>query len=336
MFDIYGIGNALVDAEVEISEQGLKDLGIEKGVMALIEEPRLNELNKNFEGFQIRRACGGSAANTIISTSMLGEHNYFSSKVAKDETGCFYIKDLQDNGVVTNMSEADSKEGTTGTCFVLITPDADRSMNTFLGITSEFSEADLNEEALSASKYLYIEGYLVCTEVSLNAALKAKEIARENGVITALSLSDPGIVGFFEEGMKKLVEDCDIIFCNKDEALAFTKKETLEEAAEVLREQVPLAVITLGADGALVVNKAQEIKIDGFEVKAVDTTGAGDSFAGGFLSALSKGYSLEQAGKLGCFISSRVVSTYGPRLQTTELTEVSAYSEKMNVPFKTL
>ncbi|RAP35381.1 adenosine kinase [Candidatus Marinamargulisbacteria bacterium SCGC AAA071-K20] len=326
MFDIYGIGNALVDAEVDVAEKTLADLGIEKGLMALIEEDRLKELNAGFEGRQIRRACGGSAANTIISSTMLGTQNYFSSKVASDEMGRFYIKDLKDHEVSTNMSEDSAQAGTTGTCFVLITPDADRSMNTFLGITSQFSIADLNETALGESKYLYIEGYLVCTKPSLEAALKAKEIAKAKGVKTALSLSDPSIVEFFYDDMSKLVAETDIIFCNKDEALAFTKTADLSSAVSELRKLVPLCAITLGADGALIVTKSEQLSISGFDVKAVDTTGAGDSFAGGFLAALAKGQSLEEAGKLGCYISSRVVSTFGPRLQEKHLSEVISFS----------
>ena len=161
MFDIYGIGNALVDSEVEVTNDELSQCGIEKGVMSLIQEDRLQELKKRFSGTRVRRACGGSAANTIISATLLGASSYFSSKVARHDMGCFYIEDLKSYGVCTSMTYEGSSKGTTGTCFVLITPDADRTMNTFLGITSTFSQEQIEESVITDSQYIYIEGYLV-------------------------------------------------------------------------------------------------------------------------------------------------------------------------------
>lgn len=328
MFDIYGIGNALVDVEIQVTASDLEKMDIQKGVMTLIDKNKLEQLKATFLSQHVKRACGGSAANTIIGATQLGSHCFFSAKVAEDDMGHFYAKDLVDHGVRTSLDSGDFPDGITGVCFVFVTPDADRTMCTYLGISSEFDESRLDLESISRSKILYTEGYLTCTGPSLKAALKAKEVAKLAGVKLALSLSDPSMLSFFYDGISQLAENVDILFCNKDEAMAYTKESTLSNVISRFKAQFPLSVVTLGSDGALIVSADDVYSISGHQVKAVDTTGAGDSFAAAFLHAVSKGFSLEEAGRLATFMSAQVVSTYGPRLHETELKTVKQFYAK--------
>jgi sugar/nucleoside kinase (ribokinase family) len=172
-YDVYGIGNALVDMEFEVSTDFLQKASIQKGLMTLVEESRQTEIISNLHGIQHKRSCGGSAANTMIAISQFGGKSFYSCKVANDETGNFYYKDLLENGVHTNLSTHHLEAGVTGKCIVLITPDADRTMNTFLGITSNFSQKELIEAHIMDSNYLYIEGYLVASPTGKEAAVKA-------------------------------------------------------------------------------------------------------------------------------------------------------------------
>src|SRR5690606_34991022 len=181
-------------------------------------EARQTELVNNLHGIQHKRSCGGSAANTLIAVAQLGGKGFYSCKVANDETGDFYTKDLLASGLETNLVDG-RESGITGKCMVMITPDADRTMNTFLGITETFSEKELRTEQLKNSKYLYMEGYLVTSPTGKAAAIKARDVARSSGVKTALTFSDPGIVGFFKTGFEEMIgEGVDIIFCNEAEA----------------------------------------------------------------------------------------------------------------------
>ena len=231
------------------------------------------------------------------------------------------------HGVDSNLSDESLEQGKTGKCIVMITPDADRTMNTFLGITGNIGYEQVNEEALSASQFLYIEGYLSSSPIALNAAVKAMEFARTNRVKTAFSLSDPNMVRFCRDGLERIIgEGVDILFCNKDEATMYTHQEDAEKAADSLRNIAKTVVITLGADGALVVSENELVRISGNPVKAIDTNGAGDLFAGSFLHALSKGHDLLEAGQLASFASAQLVTQYGPRLSDEKLHQVKQFA----------
>lgn len=319
-YDIYGIGAALVDTEIQIKDQELSDLGIEKGLMTLVDENRQTELLDKLSGHLVHStlASGGSACNSVIAANYLGTNNFFSCKVANDLNGQFFINDLNKAGVDTAGDKAFG-EGITGKCLVLISPDAERSMNTYLGISETLSEEQLDEEALKQSHYFYCEGYLVTSPTGRAAAIKAKGIAEQNQVKTALSLSDPGIVEFFKDGPKEIVGDgLDLIFCNKEEAFAWTNKNTIEEAAEALKTSAKSFAITLGAEGAYIYDGTDSFTVEGQAVEAVDTNGAGDMFAGTFLYAISNGKSYKEAAKLANKAAALVVSQYGPRLKPEE------------------
>ncbi len=316
IYDIYGIGAALVDTEIEVTDLDLKDLGIEKGVMTLVDEERQHQLMGSLASHLVtsNRASGGSAANSIIAASYFGARNFYSCRVANDENGSFYLTDLGQAGVDYHAHNG-SGEGITGKCLVMITPDAERTMNTFLGTSEHISVADIDEEALSNSRYAYIEGYLVTSETGLPAAIKLRELAEQHNIQTALSLSDPAIVNFFHDGITAMIgKGVDIIFCNAAEAMNFTKTDSLEAAAEALKQYTKTYAITRGSEGALLFDGEQHVEISAHPAKAVDTNGAGDMFAGAFLFAISRGMSYADAGALASKAAAKVVSQFGPRL----------------------
>lgn len=321
-YDVYGIGNALVDMEFEVTPAFLQEMNVQKGLMTLVDEARQVELVNNLNGIQHKRSCGGSAANTLIAVAQLGGRGFYSCKVADDETGDFYTKDLLASGLETNLVEG-RQDGITGKCLVMITPDADRTMNTFLGITETFSEAELREDQLKKSQYLYMEGYLVTSPTGKAAAIKARDLAKANGVKTALTFSDPGIVGYFKTGFEEMIgEGVDIIFCNEGEAKSFTGSDDLRTAFEVMKKVAKTFVITTGASGAMLWDGAKEIQVVAAPVEAVDTNGAGDMFAGAFLYALTQGKSFGEAGKLACACAGKLVTQFAPRLKKEQTLEI--------------
>lgn len=315
-YDIYGIGAALVDTELQVDNSDLNSLGIDKGLMTLVDETRQNELVSALQDHLVhsKRASGGSAANSVIAASYFGSKGFYSCKVANDENGTFYLNDLSAAGVESQQGNG-LAEGTTGKCLVLITPDAERSMNTFLGISESLSSDEIDTTALQNSKWAYIEGYLVTSETGKPAAENVRSIAQQNNTKVAVSLSDPFIAEHFRSGMMDIVGDnVDLIFCNEAEAQSFTQTDSIEQACEALKKYGQTFAITCGASGALVFDGTSLSKVDGTKCKAVDTNGAGDMFAGAFLHALCSHKSYVEAAQFANKAAAEVVSNYGPRL----------------------
>ncbi len=322
-YDVYAIGNALVDMEFEVHDAFFASHKIDKGLMTLVDEERQNYLLKALGNESKKRQCGGSAANTIIAVSQFGAKGFYSCKVAADPTGDFYLNDLVESGVDTNLKTQKRENGTTGKCLVLITPDAERTMNTFLGITGSLAKTEVDAEAIKNSQYLYMEGYLVASPTGKEAAIHARDIARASGVKTALTFSDVNMVKFFKDGLVEMVgPGLDLIFCNESEALAFAGTNSLMEAREALKKVAKNFVITLGENGAMIWDGVTFIDIEPYKVKAIDSNGAGDMYAGAFLYALSQGHTFASAGKLASMAASKVVSKFGPRLLTQETLEI--------------
>jgi len=314
-YHVYGMGNALVDIVTEVTDEFFKEHSIEKGFMTLVDENRQQQLTNAIHMPSADRQCGGSAANTIIGAAQFGASCFYSCKVANDEMGDFYHDDLTSHNVSTNLSPGAHEEGITGKCLVMTTPDAERTMNTFLGITASYSTKEVDETALRDSEFLYIEGYLVTGESGLNAMKEAKRLAEEYSVKTALTFSDPSMVKYFKDQMADVVgSGVDLLFCNEEEAMLFTETKTVDRAIEALKQKAKTFVVTLGARGSLVFDGSEEIKIDPFPTTAIDTNGAGDLFAGAFLYALTQGKTHAESGNLASLASSKVVSKWGPRL----------------------
>ena len=322
-YDVYGIGNAIVDMEFEVNDSFFKEHGIEKGMMTMVDEERQAVLVKAIQSKEVKQQSGGSAANSIIAVNQFGGKAYYSCKVANDPFGLFYLNDLQEAGVETNLDPKALEDGITGKCLVMITSDAERTMNTFLGITQNFSVQEVREEALRNSKFLYIEGFLVPGDSGREAMLHAKELARKHGVKVALTFSDPSMVKYFKSGLEQVVGDgVDLLFCNEEEAMLYTGKSSVAEAREELKKVAKQFAITQGKDGALVYDGENFISIEPNPVKAVDSTGAGDMFAGAFMYGISQGYDFAKAGKLASLASSKVVAKYGPRLDWPSVKEI--------------
>lgn len=315
-YNVYGIGNALVDIVTEVDDQFLEDHKIEKGFMTLVDEESQTRISNAINMNNSNMQCGGSVANSVIAVAQFGGSSYYSCKVANDELGNFYRKDLKANGVDTNLDDQELEAGITGKCLVMTTDDASRTMNTFLGITSDYSRAEIIEGHLKDSQYLYIEGYLVTSENGQDAMKHAKKLAEENGVKTALTFSDPSMVKYFKEPMESVIgASVDLLFCNEEEAMLYTGTDNLQDAREALKKDAKRFVITLGKNGAMIYDGDTFIDIEPYKVSAIDTNGAGDLFAGAFLYGITNGRSFADAGKLASLASSKVVTQFGPRLE---------------------
>jgi sugar/nucleoside kinase (ribokinase family) len=324
-YNIYGIGAALVDTEVEVSDAFLASAQIDKGVMTLVDEPRQAELLAALasENTHMLRKCGGSVCNSVVAASSLGAKAFFSGKVANDSDGQLYIDDLQEAGVA--FHSAGQESGITGKCLVMVTDDAERTMNTFLGASEALSAREIDQAALVNSEWFYVEGYLVTDEARTLATKVAVEAAKANNVKVAISLSDPFVVAVFGDALREVIGGgVDLIFCNKDEAMAFTGTDTLEAAAEALKRYTKTFAITDGANGAITFDGHTMNQSKGVEAKAIDTNGAGDMFAGAFLYAITSGKSYAWAASLANDCAARVVAQFGPRLEALEFNAIKA------------
>ena len=327
-YDVYALGNALLDIEFEVSTQILQTLGIEKGVMTLLDEAAQDKIISNLAQYDRKRSCGGSAANTLIAISQFGGKSFYSCKVADDEPGKFYTQDLLDCGVATNLEHHAPESGVTGKCLVFVTPDADRTMNTFLGISGELSNAELVPEAIKNAEYTYIEGYLVSGEHSKQAAVKAREMAQAAGNKVAFTLADLNMVKFFKPGLLEIIgSGVDFLFANESEALLMAETEDLNVAIDYLKTLAKGFAITRGPAGSVVFDGEKLIDIAPFPVKAIDTVGAGDMYAGAFLYGITNGMNFREAGHLASFASATLVTSLGARLKTEEVQALLAESK---------
>lgn len=317
-YDVYGIGHALVDMEFHIPDSFLTHAGLQKGSMTLVDETRQQHLLQQVANIPHHRSCGGSSANTLIGLAQFGGTGFHACKVANDEAGRFFAQDMHHNGVDNRLDEQ-PLPGTTGRCLVFITPDAERTMCTHLGISETFSAEQLSESILRQAEYLYIEGYLVTGPSSLAAAVEAANMARQHGVKTALTFSDSSMVSYFRDGLDAILGNgLDLLFCNESEALTFSSTNNLQQAKRQLTQIAQNISLTLGSQGATLYNGKEWIDIPAKPVSAVDSNGAGDLFAGAYLFGVTHGYSLAKTGQLACHASSVLVTQSGARLKKNQ------------------
>jgi sugar/nucleoside kinase (ribokinase family) len=319
-YKVYGIGAALVDTEVKVEDSDLAAMGVDKGMMTLVDAQRQQELLVHLEGHLIKasHASGGSAGNSMIATAQFGAPTFMSCKVAQDADGDIYLRDLEAAGV-DHCLTGERESGTTGKCLVLISPDAERSMNTHLAISESLSVDQVDAQAIAASEYVYIEGYLVTSPTGLEAAVKTRELAEAAGVKTALSFSDPGMVEFFRDNMAQIVGDgLDLIFCNEAEAKGWAASDNLDDAITAIKQVARQFVITRGSEGAITFDGEALAEIPPHRVQAVDSNGAGDMFAGAFLYAISRGEDFPTAGRFASLAAGKTVANYGPRLPAAD------------------
>jgi len=322
-FDVYGVGNALVDTEYEVDEAFINIAKLQKGVMTLVEaddrEKLIHLLEQEHEHRVVKQAGGGSAANTIVAVAQFGGTSFYSCKVANDDTGDFFMRDLKAAGVATNL-DTGRESGITGKCISLVTPDAERTMTTHLSITATLGVNELNPDALRQSDYLYIEGYLVTSPSAMAAAKEAQAIARAAGVKVSMTLSDPAMVDNFKHAFDELAEGgVDLIFCNEDEAKLWTAATSRADAMSRLKTICPRIAMTCGRDGAMVYDGKSVNLVPGFPAQAVDTTGAGDMFAGAFLYGITHGMSYLEAAKIANKAAALLVANFGARMATADV-----------------
>jgi sugar/nucleoside kinase (ribokinase family) len=285
----------------------------------LIDEQRQNSLVAQLGESHESMTCGGSAANTIIALAQMGARTHLDCRVASDMTGQIFARDLHDSGVNSNLDFKPLPAGVTGKCLVFVTPDADRTMNTFLGVSAELDSSDIDVEAIKHSEYIYIEGYLASAENTRDAAIEASRIAKSRDIKTSLTLSDPNMVKFFRASMEAMIGDkVDLLFANEDEAMELANTDNLDVAVQLFKKLARSFAITRGREGALLFDGVALIEVKPNQVQAIDTLGAGDMFAGAFLYGLSQGMSFHQSGDLASLASAKIVTQYGPRLKAAQ------------------
>lgn len=324
--DLTSCGAALVDTEIAVEDAALTSLRIDKGVMTLVDKEQRESLLKFFaEDLKTaEKSGGGSAANSLITASLLGKKSFLSCRVGQDDNGHQFLRDMANAGVSTNRN-AQGCDETTGQCLVMISPDAERTMCTHLGASALLSKKEVDEKAISTAKILYIEGYQVAADAGYEGSLYAFDVAKKADTITAMSLSDPAMATYFNERIHTFLEQgVDILFCNEDEARATAKLDKLEEAIEQIKHHCELLVVTQGENGALLVSESGQHSVSGVPTKAIDTNGAGDTFAGAFLSKLLDDASLAECAQFANRAASLVVSQYKPRLDRGTLQALRA------------
>lgn len=313
--DVFGIGNPLIDLMAHVPDAFLEAQGLEKDRMYLVDFEGQKELIWRLDKIQaeLLQAPGGSCANSMIGVCQLGGKAAYGGKIGKDKFGRIYKQKLAESHVVSSLGET---EGPTGSSLILVMEDASRTMNTHLGISQKFESSDISEELLKRTQYLYIEGYLWDTEEQKVAILQTIETARKHEVKISLSLSDPLCVERHRDDFNKLLKECvDLVFCNQEEACGLTGTMISQKALDCLSKDVAVVAMTLGEKGALVSHQNQTIYVNPYPIEAVDTTGAGDAFAAGFLYGITQGQSALESGRMAAAMAALVIGQLGPRFQ---------------------
>jgi sugar/nucleoside kinase (ribokinase family) len=317
MDKVLGIGNALVDIMTRLKDdQILKDFNLPKGSMQLIDEDFVSRINKATEDLEKLQSSGGSAANTIHGIARLGASTGFVGKVGEDELGDFFHDDMKKNGIDPKLFRTKT---TTGRSIAMISTDSERTMATLLGAAVELSPDELTEDLFKGYQYLHIEGYLILNHDLLK---KAFELAKKQGMQVSVDLASYNVVEDNLEFLQTFVKEyVDIIFANEEEAKSFTGKEP-EAALDDLAEVCDIAVVKVGKEGSFVKRGPEKVRIDPIDAKPVDTTGAGDAYAGGFLYGLIKGYPIDKCGYTGAVLAGKVIEGIGAKMDDEKWKEV--------------
>ena len=312
LYDVAAIGNAIVDVIAPAEDSFLEANGLAKGGMMLVDQAQSKALYaKMAPGVE---ASGGSAANTVAGLASFGGKGAFLGKVADDQLGEVFAHDMRAIGA--RFENTPLVGGlATAACMINVTPDGQRTMCTFLGASTAFTEADVDAEVIEASKIVYLEGYLFDADAARRAFAKAAGLARASGRMLALTLSDGFVVERHREGLLGFIEtQVDLLFANEVEAKALFQTDSFDHAAGALRERVKLAAVTRGEHGSVILTDGERLTVAAEPVeKVVDTTGAGDQYAAGFMFGLSRGRSLQACGQLASLAAAEVISHYGPR-----------------------
>lgn len=311
-YDVASLGNAIVDVIAATDDGFLAKHDIAKGIMTLVDEPRARQLLDVLG--ETRETAGGSAANTMAGLASLGGKGLFVGKVRDDALGKAFVKNMNEIGVRYVTRTANSGPAT-ACCLIAVTPDGQRSMNTFLGASRELSKADIDEAEIAKAEVLYVEGYLWDTPEAKEAIEIAMSAAKAAGKKVAFTLSDPFCVGRWRDEFRRLLDGkIDILFANEEEAKSLFEVDNFDDVLQPFHDWKGIAALTRSEKGCVIAHKGEVHVIDAAPVaKVVDTTGAGDQFAAGFLYGLTHGKSLADCGRLGSMAAAEVISHYGAR-----------------------
>ncbi len=313
--DVVGIGNAIVDVLIKTEDFFLNENNLTKGTMCLIDQEKAENLY--FKNKSLLETSGGSAANTIAGLSALGSSAGFIGRVKEDQLGETFIKDLCSTGALFKTSPI--KDGpSTARCFIYVTPDAERTMCTYLGASIFLEPKDIDFSIVSNTKILYLEGYLWDLESAKSSFMTAAELCKANGGKVALSLSDSFCIERHRESFQFLIEKyVDIIFANENEIISLYKSSNFESSVDIIKKKCEVCVLTKGKKGSVIINNDKYFPIKPYLFgKAIDTTGAGDLYASGFLYGYTNGKDLEKCGHIGSICAGHIVTQFGSRSST--------------------
>jgi len=326
---VYGIGNPLIDVIVNITYEDLETLGLHKGTMNLISEEKRMELvsfikNRKAPSY----SCGGSCPNTVITLSAMGIESILAGKIGSDEYGEIYRRQLVLLGVKDNLAVS---ENPTGSSIILVSPDSDRTMNTFLGANRDFSPDDIIQKDLTRADFFHFTGYMWDTDNQKAAVIKALDIAHANGVRVSFDIADMFAVGRYHDSFLELIKNhCDIVFANKEEARSMFDNYDAYECCRSMGKLCETAVVKNGKKGSYVSyrGKITEIPVQGPET-AVDTTGAGDTYAAGFLYGLCRGFDIEKSGFAASMLAGQIIKQTGAQFSKEKADSLRAQLEKL-------
>ena len=312
-FHLCGLGNAIVDIFLELSDAEFAELVFERGTMRLVEAPEQRDLLKRFHDREPRLVSGGSVANSVIALSQLGGQGAFIGCVGDDRYGLFYESEFEELGI--DMGSPVIVGETTGTCLCLITPDAERTMRTCLAVSSRLAARHVDEERIRNAHWLFVEGYLFANPDHGQGAIReAIRLAKKHDTRIAVTCSEAFVVNLFGDAFFEALRDTDLLFCNASEAVAVTKTDGPVAAFEKLKDLVPNAVVTDGANGAFVRYDKSTVHVPAFPCTPKDLTGAGDMFAGAFLYGVTHHVPPAAAARAACYLAMKVITQVGARL----------------------
>lgn len=321
MSDIYGIGNPLIDIVSRVEDADLSTLGLDKGIMRLIDEEERAKILALLETKTKSYSCGGSCPNTLIALASFGLDACIAGKVGDDEYGDIYRKQVDETRTQSCLAAG---EGPTGSSIILVTDDSERTMNTYLGVNRQFGPDDVDEAAAARARHFYFTGYMWDTELQKAAILKALEIAERNGRTVVFDVADPFAVNRNREEFLDLIRNhVSIVFANREEAKILFETDDPSESAARLAEICDIAVVKVGSRGSLVRKGSSLVEVPAYPAEPVDTTGAGDMYAAGFLYGLIRGLSLFEAGECASYVASRIIVRHGAQFTTEERMEVA-------------
>jgi sugar/nucleoside kinase (ribokinase family) len=313
--DVVGIGNALVDVLDHKPHDFIDRHDLARGTMTLIDEERAHHLYRAME--PAVEMSGGSAANTMVGIASLGGSAAYIGRVRDDDLGKVFAEDLRATGVEFSVPPA-SHGPATGRCVIVVTPDAQRTMNTYLGASTDLAPEDVDPDLIARAKLVYLEGYLWDRPSAMEAFREAARLAHAAGRQVALTLSDPFCVDRHRDSFVELIDGAvDVLFANEEEITSLFEVSDFEAALELVRGRVSVAALTCGAKGSVIVSGSRIDTVDPFPVPVLDTTGAGDMYAAGFLHGLAQGWDLPACGRLGSAAAARIIAQTGARPRGT-------------------